>query len=79
MGYPAYELRFKQRTDREIAERAELARCASIMEAVGLELVSHRGDRDGHLVELRMGRRVTRGFGLTICEAFAAAAREHQR
>ena len=74
MGYPNFP-----RIEREIAMSAELERCASIMRAVGLEMVAHRGDRDGHIVELRMGRRVTRGFGLTVCEAFAEAAKEHQR
>lgn len=66
------------RIDREVADRAEVERCAAIMAAVGLELVSHRGDRDGHLVELRMGSRYTRGFGMSVCEAFARAAEEHR-
>lgn len=63
----------------EEATAYEVERCASILRnAVGLELVSHRGDRDGHLVELRMGSRYTRGFGLSVCEAFARAAEEHR-
>lgn len=74
MGYPNHA-----RIEREVAVNAEVERCASIMSAVGLELVRHRGDRDGHIIELRMGRRVTRGFGLTVCEAFAAAAKEHRQ
>lgn len=74
MGYPNHA-----RIEREMAVNAEVERCASIMAAVGLELVRHRGDRDGHIVELRMGRRVTSGFGLSVCEAFAAAAREHRQ
>lgn len=74
MGYPNFS-----RIEREVAVNTEVERCASIMAAVGLELVRHRGDRDGHIVELRMGRRVTSGFGTTVCEAFAAAAKEQQR
>ena len=74
MGYPHFA-----RIEREVAVNAELERCRSIMAAVGLELVRHRGDRDGHIVELRMGRRVTSGFGLTVCEAFAKAAEEHRK
>ena len=74
MGYPNFA-----RIEREVAVNAEVERCASIMAAVGLELVRHRGDRDGHIVELRMGRRVTSGFGLSVCEAFAAAAKEHRQ
>lgn len=74
MGYPHFA-----RIEREVAVNAELERCRSIMAAVGLELVRHRGDLDGHIVELRQGRRVTSGFGTTVCEAFAKAAEEHRQ
>lgn len=79
MGYPNHA-----RIEREVAVNAEVERCASIMKAVGLETVSVRGDRDGYIVELvrieTLHRsRFTRGFGLTICEAFAKAAEEHRQ
>lgn len=84
---------FAPRIEREIAVNAEFERCASIMRAVGLYVESFRGDRDGYVVELatspsavvivdarpvRVSRRVTSGFGLTICAAFEAAAKEHR-
>lgn len=66
------------RIEREVSSAAEVARCASILRAVGLELVSHHEDRDGHMVELRCGSRTTKGFAGTACEAFAIAAEEHR-
>jgi hypothetical protein len=78
MDYETHQARFLARIAAEDRIALEIERCASIMRAVGLELVSHRGDRDGHIVELRCNGRVTRGFGLTVCAAFEAAAQEHR-
>lgn len=56
----------------------EVERCTSILSTVGIELVSHRHDHDGHVVELRLGKRTTRGFGLSVKAAFEDAAQGHR-